>query len=257
MIYALTQGRNAGELVTKTSIVITMAGEGSRFYKAGYKVPKFMIEVKGKTLFDWSMDSLSSIHDVDCYVFVVQKKHDAKSFIEEHTKHLTNIAIKILQIDRLTDGQATTAYLATKLLNGSSGLLIYNIDTYVEPPFDCVPIDKQYDGYIPCFKASGDHWSFAELNSEGDVKRVTEKQRISDNCSIGAYYFSSVNLYRELFKKYYSDESNLVRNEKYIAPMYNYLIKNGSKVGISLTNPEKVHVLGTPDELKLFAKGDQ
>lgn len=40
------------------TIIITMAGLGSRFKKAGYNCPKYMIEAKGKTLFDWSMDSL-------------------------------------------------------------------------------------------------------------------------------------------------------------------------------------------------------
>ena len=34
-------------------IVITMGGLGSRFRKAGYTVPKYMIEAKGKTLFEW------------------------------------------------------------------------------------------------------------------------------------------------------------------------------------------------------------
>ena len=41
------------------TIVITMAGLGSRFKKAGYTVPKYMIEAHGKTLFEWSMESLS------------------------------------------------------------------------------------------------------------------------------------------------------------------------------------------------------
>ena len=33
------------------TIVITMAGLGSRFRKAGYTVPKYQIEVNGHTLF--------------------------------------------------------------------------------------------------------------------------------------------------------------------------------------------------------------
>ena len=43
----------------KMTVIITMAGLGSRFYKAGYDCPKYMIEARGKTLFEWSMDSLS------------------------------------------------------------------------------------------------------------------------------------------------------------------------------------------------------
>ena len=34
-------------------IVITMGGLGSRFRKMGYNLPKYMIEAKGKTLFDF------------------------------------------------------------------------------------------------------------------------------------------------------------------------------------------------------------
>ena len=42
------------------------------------------------------------------------------------------------------------------------------------------------------------------------------------------------------------------KNEKYIAPLYNYMIEKGMKVTISIVDPKKVHVLGTPEELKTF-----
>ena len=47
------------------TIVITMAGLGSRFRKAGYEMPKYMIEDHGKTLFDWSMESLKGYEAPD------------------------------------------------------------------------------------------------------------------------------------------------------------------------------------------------
>ena len=51
--------------------VITMAGLGSRFRKVGYNVPKFMIEAKGKTLFEWSMESLKNFRGDDVkYIFI-------------------------------------------------------------------------------------------------------------------------------------------------------------------------------------------
>ena len=69
------------------TIIITMAGLGSRFRKAGYKVPKYMITAKGKTLFDWSMDSLLDYNKhIDRYVFVVRKEDNASNFIKEHCK---------------------------------------------------------------------------------------------------------------------------------------------------------------------------
>ena len=60
------------------NIIITMAGLGRRFRKAGYNCPKYMIEAKGKTLFDWSMDSLIGYNkSVDRYVFVVRAEDHA------------------------------------------------------------------------------------------------------------------------------------------------------------------------------------
>lgn len=42
----------------KIDVVITMGGIGARFRARGYTVPKYMIEAKGKTLFEWAMESL-------------------------------------------------------------------------------------------------------------------------------------------------------------------------------------------------------
>ncbi|EKO3985769.1 capsular biosynthesis protein, partial [Vibrio fluvialis] len=36
-------------------IMIPMAGMSSRFFKAGYSKPKYMLEAKGKTLFEHSV----------------------------------------------------------------------------------------------------------------------------------------------------------------------------------------------------------
>lgn len=86
------------------------------------------------------------------------------------------------------------------------------------------------------------------------MTEVREKVRISDNCTLGAYYFSSAELYRKLYEEYYADDSRMEKNEKYIAPLYNYMIEKGLPVSISLVDAQKVHVLGTPEELEVFLK---
>ena len=63
--------------------IITMAGLGSRFRKAGYNVPKFMIEAKEKTLFEWSIESLDSFKENSKYIFIVRKEDNAEEFIKE------------------------------------------------------------------------------------------------------------------------------------------------------------------------------
>ena len=116
------------------TIVITMAGLGSRFKKAGYEMPKYMIEAHGKTLFDWSMESLKGYESKDTeYIFIVRKEDKAEEFILSHCKLAGITGARVVEIDKLTDGQATTAMLAAPYWKKDSELMIYNIDTYVEP----------------------------------------------------------------------------------------------------------------------------
>lgn len=234
------------------TIIITMAGLGSRFRKAGYNCPKYMIEANGKTLFDWSMDSLVGYNKhVDRYVFVVRAEDHAEEFIKQHCAAYGILDVKIVELDHMTDGQATTCMMAIPYCDENDSIMVYNIDTYVEPN-EMKYEDISGDGHIPCFHADGDHWSFVKLNSEGKAVEVREKKRISDNCTLGAYYFSSAKLYKELYEEYYADESHLEKNEKYIAPLYNFMIEKGMPVTISIVDAKKVHVLGTPEELQVF-----
>ncbi len=233
-------------------VVITMAGLGSRFRKAGYHCPKYMIEAKGKTLFEWSMDSMIGYNDhVTKYIFVVRKEDDSAGFIREQTAKYGINEVETVEIDYMTDGQATTCMLAIPYCDPDEEIIIYNIDTYVEP-HQLKYEDISGDGHIPCFSAEGTHWSFARLDESGKVVEVREKERISDNCTLGAYYFSSARLYRELYEEFYADDSRMEKNEKYIAPLYNHMIEKGMTVTISTVDAARVHVLGTPEELKAF-----
>lgn len=233
-------------------VVITMAGQGKRFRDAGYDCPKYMIKARGKTLFEWSMDSLVGYNPyVSKYVFVTRQEDKADSFIREHCRGFSIPDVEIIELDHQTDGQATTAMVALERCQNDESVLIYNIDTYVEP-FAMQHRDLTGDGHIPCFKALGDHWSFVKTDEGGLVREVREKQRISNNCSVGAYYFLSVDLYRTIYKEFYGQQENVAIKEKYIAPMYNYMIQKGYEVTMSLIDKDKVHVLGTPEELEEF-----
>lgn len=233
-----------------------MGGLGSRFRKMGYIVPKYMIEAKGKTLFEWSMISLEGYKDdVDQYIFIAIKDEtcDVESFINEKCQEMGLKKYHIIILDYLTDGQATTAMMASKYWNLENSLLIYNIDTYVEAG-EMNSAELKGDGFIPCFQAEGDHWSFVRLDESGKVVEIKEKKRISNYCTLGAYYFKTCKLYKDLYEEYYSKTRELVNGEKYVAPLYDYLLSKNGEIYISDIMPNKVHVLGTPEELQAFLK---
>lgn len=237
-------------------IVITMAGLGSRFRKAGYQVPKYMIEAKGRSLFAWSMESLIGYGKDNTYYFIVRAEDNAGDFIKDACNKLGIERYRLIELDHTTDGQATTALLAAEYWNRDEALLIYNIDTYVEAG----QMNAQQltgDGFIPCFPAPGDHWSFVKTDANGNATQVVEKERISDHCTLGAYYFKSCELYETLYREFYeegraSSLTGAAGKERYVAPLYNYLIEKGGVVRICDVDPKKVHVLGTPEELQVF-----
>jgi hypothetical protein len=231
------------------NIVITMGGLGERFRKAGYTVPKYEIEARGKSLFEWSMLSLKDFWQ-ERFIFLVRAEDRAKSFIEEQCKKLGVENIYIVELDHLTKGQAETAMYAHEYWDAEASMLIYNIDTYVEPGHLKMS-DMTGDGAIPCFFAEGTHWSFVRLDERGRVVEVREKKRISDHCSLGAYYFRSCNLYADLYRRFYVEGSPEI-SEQYIAPMYNVLLADGGDVHLIEIAREAVHVLGTPEELEAF-----
>ena len=233
------------------TVVITMAGAGSRFKAVGYTEPKYEIIAHQKSLLEWWLHSLQDFFDSDRFIFIVQKQDNATSFIKKICAKLNIASVSIMEIDGITDGQATTAMVASEVWTIRSALLIYNIDTYVEP-LEINYSQIKGDGFIPCFAGAGDHWSFVKVDSNNRAIEVREKVRISENCTVGAYYFKTCELYEKLYREYYVNSSNMEKKEKYVAPLYNHLIAKGGEVYISIIKDTSVHVLGTPDELKQF-----
>ena len=233
-----------------------MAGSGSRFYEAGYKIPKYEIIAKELSLFEWSLISLQNFLTSDTrIIFVCLRENNSSDFVLNKTKKLGLTDVHIFELNKLTDGQATSAYLSRELWKEDWPLLIYNIDTYVEPhalfPDDIRPGS---DGWVPCFQAPGDHWSFVKLGNDGWAVDLAEKQRISKYASIGLYWFATAGNYIELYDRFFRNPNNLVLGEKYIAPLYRQLLAEGGKVSLSDLRLSDVHVLGTPAELDSFIK---
>lgn len=167
------------------NFVIPMAGRGQRFIDAGYKVPKYMIKVHGKTLLEWSLESLP-LDMGKKVIFICLKEHDQKfsvsQFIEKTIKtKFPRIEYEIILLDKVTRGQAETVLSAKKYINNSDCLVIYNIDTYFESSRlrqKLLTLDDQgIDGLLGVFTDTDPKWSFIELDSSGFVKRVIEKNQ--------------------------------------------------------------------------------
>lgn len=235
--------------------VIPMAGLSSRFFKAGYTEPKYQLPLNEGTVFDWALQSFKNYFNEDIFLFIVRNVNDSMKFVEESCKALGIKKFYIHSLESETLGQAETVFLGLSALEKNlKGIYIFNIDSRREDFVKHSEMDK-CDGYLELFEGEGTHWSFAKLDDKQNVLKTTEKERISDYCSDGLYYFKDLKIYNEAYLDAY-DNNKLVKGELYIAPLYNYLIDNGYSIKGSIVSKKSIQFAGTPDEYENIIKGN-
>lgn len=236
--------------------VITMAGAGSRFAKAGYSLPKWRIMTKGKTLLEWSIDSLP-LDIGKKIIFIAQREeaiqYDLSGLLRERYAHQIN-SICIHLIDHVTRGQAETTLFARDYLDDDAPMAIFNIDTrFTSNTLRENLLNPNVDGYLGAFTANEPRFSYAKTDAEGCVIETAEKKVISSYALTGFYGFSKPASYFDAVEVAISSQQQ-ESGEYYVAPIYNALIHQGQKFRLDIA--ESVDILGTPDELTLFtAKG--
>lgn len=235
------------------TVAITMAGLGSRFSKAGFERPKYEIDALGMPLFDWSMLSLEAFREAEyAFSFAVRDGLGAEEYIRGRAQQLGMSVANVLILDGVTDGQATTALLLARDAPQDAPFAIYNIDTFVAPGAMAPPSPADCAGWIPCFPAPGEGWSFARTDAGGDVVELREKKRISENATVGLYWFDSAARYVAAYEAYFGVAGREEKNERYVAPIYNQLIEEAASVRIETLRLEDVGMLGTPEQVASF-----
>ncbi|MEO7293719.1 MAG: glycosyltransferase family 2 protein [Ginsengibacter sp.] len=230
-----------------------MAGSGSRFVNAGYKKPKPFIDVAGKPMIARVIENLyrNDAH----YILIGRREHlQQEAGIVEQLSSKYNVSF--ICIDTLTEGTACTVLFAREKINNNSPLIIANSDQLVDIDInkyidEC--LQKKLDGSILTFTEleRNPKWSFARINSEGFVVEVQEKKAISEFATVGIYLFTKgsdfVNSAIDMIIN-----NDRVNNEFYTCPVYNYLIRDGKKIGGYNIEFNQMHGFGTPDDLEKY-----
>lgn len=233
-------------------IVIPMSGGSSRFFKAGFDRPKYELDIAGRSLFWHSLWSFKDYFSAETFVFVTRKDFDARSFVSAQCELLGISNYLIVELDKVTRGQAESVYLGVKDIPGhDEGMVIFNIDT-IRPGFRYPEYIGDVDGYLEVFRGDGDGWSFVRVAADNPerVVETSEKLRISDHCSTGLYYFRTKGAFMYAFESALSEVDDFMSRwrELYVAPLYNYLIRQGADIRCSLVDKHDVFFSGTPDE---------
>jgi len=251
------------------NIVVLMAGRGSRFTEKGYRVPKPMVMVNGKTILQWTTESCPFIRhdgrgqssDVNlCFAVLLEHLEDG---LGEFLKSVYGNNITIIPFEKVTRGNLETARLACDKLHFSNQPILF-LDS--DNKYDHCGMDEFFQSLpndlttmaICCFddpsKTLPNKWSNARMKN-GLAVEIKEKDDLWVNypALVGAFYFSRVDQFRN-YADFIMHNVNPVgargKEEYYISMVPKHHANIGQPVHVHMVN--SVVPLGTPEDVNVF-----
>ena len=228
--------------------MIPCAGAGSRFSQAGYTFPKPLIEVFGKPMIQVVVESLAI---EGRFIFIIQKEHNEKYNMKSFLKAIRPNC-EVIEISGVTEGAACTTLLAKEFINNDNPLVIANSDQYIKWNAANTMYnisESKVDGGILTFKATHPKWSYAKSDDDGFVSKVAEKQVISEDATVGVYYWNKGADYVKYAEEMIEKDIR-VNNEFYVCPVFSQAIEDNKK--IKIYDVDEMWGLGTPEDLDFY-----
>lgn len=229
--------------------ILPIGGKGLRVKKLGKCKP--LIKIKKKYIIEWFLLSIKEYIDKNDKILIVALKEDEKKFklkkkISQILKDffkIKNTIFKILNFKE-TLGPAHTIFLGIKDISYKNTTIIANPDQFIKFNF---PSDE-FDAFVPIYYNDNKDSSYVKLKSNY-IYKIAEKRKISNNATAGYYYWNRGSDFVKYAEQMIA-ANDRVNNEFYVAPVYNYAIKDGKHIVI--THVDKVYELGTPEWLEQY-----
>ena len=238
------------------NIVIPMAGRGSRFSEAGYTLPKPLIKVHDVPMIKAVVDNLAP-KIPHRFIFICQIDHieqyDLVKKLKSYSKN-----VEVIGINGVTEGQVCTVLKAKGLIDNDEPLMTANSDQFIDFDINQYLEDmnsRNLDGMIMTMKSDSPKWSYVKTDQYGHATQTAEKVVISNDATVGIYNFKRGSDLVKSAEAMIKDNIR-VNNEFYTCPCYNYLIKEGKKIGVYSIGEEYdgMYGLGIPKDLEFFLK---
>ena len=241
-------------------IVIPMSGFGERFRKAGYSIPKPLIEVEGKPIIAHVIDMFKNENN---FIFICNEDHLSNK--DYKMREIINKFCPKAQIIGISPHKLGPVYAVSKIFNllklDEPVIVNYcDVTCYWDwNHFKDWVISSDCQGAIPSYKGFHPHslgkTNYAYLKDlNGEVLDIQEKTPFTNNkmneyASSGTYYFSSGRILVDSFKDLMKNDLN-INGEYYVSLCYKSIIKSGKKV---LVYPLQ-HFMqwGTPEDLNEY-----
>ncbi len=227
------------------TLVLPMAGLGTRFRKAGITTPKPLIRVEGATIIEWSLWAVLSSVPIQSVVFGVREEAlgGLRDIIAQH-----EIKATIVLLDEPTDGAATTVArcIEAAAMVGGEPLIAADCDsvTLLAARVELPSAAGIPSGFLSVAPATDPAFSYVTMEGT-DVKTVVEKQRASSLAITGMYGFPSATAF---LNAYAVSRNSRETDEHFLSATVRAAISQGVRFG---TRAAKVHLsLGTPADVR-------
>lgn len=228
------------------NIVIPMAGEGSRF-KATHNLPKPLISVNEKPMIVRAIESLGIVGK---YHFVI--RNDA--YMQQTLDAIYSVCNNpnVISITYKSEGAAASALIMKDYINGEDELIIANCDQIMNwNSYDVLTDMRSYDGAVVTIKDSDPKHSYVKM-SDGFAVQIAEKEVISKNALTGIHYWRHAKYFFDSAERMIDAGKKSANGEYYVAPTYNYLIRDGLDIGVCRIKNSQFHPVGTPEDLEKY-----
>jgi NDP-sugar pyrophosphorylase family protein len=230
------------------NIIIPMAGLGSRFFTEQYKLPKPLIDIRGKPMIQRAIETLDLDGD---YFFLLRQTEYTKQMVDVIKSVVPKATIKI--INYITEGPACSALLFEREIDTEDELVIANCDQIMSWNSNMFLRNARvYDGAVVTYHSDTEKNSYARLNKRGLVTEIREKEVISNVSLNGIHYWNDSYRFIAAAKEMIAANDRAENGEFYIGPTYNYMIRDNYRVGIYHIPNEQHHPVGVPADLERY-----
>jgi len=240
-----------------TTLILPLAGRGSRFQEEKYELPKPLIDVDNLPMV---VQAVNCLPKTDNIIFACLDNHIKNYNIDNILKnHYYNS--EIISINEVTEGQACTCEIAIKnsKINLENPILISACDNGVyfnSNEYEKLLNDNTIDIIVWSFrnnqtsKINPNAYAWLDVDDDNFIKYVSCKNFIYDNplethAIIGTMFFRKGKYFVEGLTKNY-EENIRTNGEFYVDDVLNQNIKSGLKVKVFEVN--NYICWGTPND---------
>jgi bifunctional N-acetylglucosamine-1-phosphate-uridyltransferase/glucosamine-1-phosphate-acetyltransferase GlmU-like protein len=246
-----------------TTLILPMAGAGSRFSIKGYKNPKPLIDVNGLPMIIQAVNCLPNTNNK---IFICQQEHIDKYALDKILKK-TYSKSNICTVDKITEGQACTCEIGISKYNidNDSSILISACDNgvyYDTNKYQELLDDPTIDIIVWSFRNNStsnnnpNMYAWLETDENNNIKSVSCKKFNShihniksSHVIIGTMFFRKAKYFINGLHKNYKE--NIKSNgEFYVDDVINQNIKDG--LNVKVFEVENYICWGTPDDYETY-----